>query len=416
MIAAIETPRLRLVPMSLEFLERSLAGDRAAAERALGVAPDEAWWDETALMALRAAQLRADATLAAWSLRAVVRKEDGRMIGHFNAHDRPGAEHLRAYAADAVELGYTIYPAFRRQGFAREIIEAFAGWSAGLAGALVLSIAPHNEPSLRLAARLGFRQVGEARDESGVEWVFLRENADPGAHLDLWRRGLGVVPDRVCAQRGLETLVLADNDLVTLPAALGALRDLRVLDLGHNALRAVPATLGGLSGLDFLYLHDNRLSELPAELGRLGRLRYLNLSENRLGSLPASIGELAALVELRAAHNRLAELPAALGRLGRLRELHLGSNELRALPEEIGALGALRELHLRDNQLRALPETIGALRMLRLLDLRGNPLTSLPRELADLPALEKLDLRWTPTLTPPPWLAGLEARGVLIYR
>jgi Leucine-rich repeat (LRR) protein len=213
-------------------------------------------------------------------------------------------------------------------------------------------------------------------------------------HLNLWKKRLGRVPQWVWERTGLETLVLADNDLREVSDQIGRLKNLRMLDLGHNRLTNVPDTLADLDGLtDFLYLHDNQLTSLPSSLASLTKLRYLNISENAFEALPESISSMASLIELRASDNPLTSLPDSIGRLSRL-----------------------RELHLRNDKLTSLPESIGALQELRQIDLRGNPLTHLPAALASLPRLDKLDLRWVSTLTPPEWFADLEARGCAVYR
>jgi Leucine-rich repeat (LRR) protein len=64
-----------------------------------------------------------------------------------------------------------------------------------------------------------------------------------GSHLNLWKNRLGRVPDSVCEQTELETLVLADNELSEVPEQIGRLKSLRMLDLGHNALTRVPDAL-----------------------------------------------------------------------------------------------------------------------------------------------------------------------------
>jgi Leucine-rich repeat (LRR) protein len=217
---------------------------------------------------------------------------------------------------------------------------------------------------------------------------------DPSAlHLNLWKKRLGTVPAWVWERTKLETLVLADNELLEVSPHAGLLKNLRMLDLGHNKLTRVPDALGDLESLtDFLYLHDNQLSSLPESLSRLTKLRYLNISENAFETLPEAISGMAGLIELRASDNRLTSLPDSIGRLARL-----------------------RELHLRNNQLATMPESIGSLQELRQIDLRGNPLTQLPAAIAILPRLEKLDLRWV-NLPPPGWLASLESRGCVVYR
>lgn len=143
-------------------------------------------------------------------------------------------------------------------------------------------------------------------------------------HLNLWKRRLGRVPESVWEQIGLETLVLADNELTEVSARIGQLKCLRMLDLGHNALHALPESLGDLDGLsDFLYLHNNRLMSLPASLARLKRLRYLNISGNVLETLPECVCEMRSLIELRASDNPLTVLPDSIRQLTSLRELHL---------------------------------------------------------------------------------------------
>jgi Leucine-rich repeat (LRR) protein len=215
------------------------------------------------------------------------------------------------------------------------------------------------------------------------------------AHLNLWKKQLGRVPDSVWEHTNLETLVLADNGLTGVSERIGGLKRLRMLDLGHNKLAEVPAALGDLECLtDFLYLHDNRLKSLPKALERLTRLRYLNLSENHFESLPECVSAMSGLIELRTSNNAL-----------------------RSLPDSISRLSHLRELHLRNNKLETLPESVGEMQDLRQIDLRGNPVKRLPVAIDSLPRLEKLDLRWVDTLNlAPEWIVAREARGCIVYR
>jgi len=59
------------------------------------------------------------------------------------------------------------------------------------------------------------------------------------SRLSLWKQRLGRVPPSVWEQIGLETLVLADNELSELPEEIGRLKKLRMLDMGHNRLTCV---------------------------------------------------------------------------------------------------------------------------------------------------------------------------------
>jgi Leucine-rich repeat (LRR) protein len=136
------------------------------------------------------------------------------------------------------------------------------------------------------AKRLAFIITSFAARYLGIIGFML---AQPNVDLNFWKKHLGHVPDEVWdVADQLETLVLADNDLVELPDRIATLTRLRMLDLGHNALTMLPLELGALVELShFLYLHDNQLTTLPDSLRSLTKLRYLNLSENRFETLPA---------------------------------------------------------------------------------------------------------------------------------
>jgi RimJ/RimL family protein N-acetyltransferase len=75
----------------------------------------------------------------------------------------------------AVELGYTIFPAYRGHGYATRaatILMDIAEERGGIRH-FVLSVGPHNEPSLAIVRKLGFVRTGEQMDEiDGLEYVF----------------------------------------------------------------------------------------------------------------------------------------------------------------------------------------------------------------------------------------------------
>lgn len=174
--AAISAPRLELVPMSVPFLEASLAGDRAAAEAALGARVPDDWMQDTAVMRIFIGKLAADAAATPWLARAIVLREAGAMVGHCGFHGPPGAAYLEPYAPGGAEMGYTVFAAHRGRGYATEAVRALMGWAAAQGvPAFVLSIAPSNAPSQAIARRLGFVQVGSHIDEEdGLEQIFAR--------------------------------------------------------------------------------------------------------------------------------------------------------------------------------------------------------------------------------------------------
>jgi len=65
-------------------------------------------------------------------------------------------------------------------------------------------------------------------------------------HLNLWKQGLGHVPDSVWEQTELETLVLADNGLEAVSEQIGRLQKLRMLDLRWVTTLAAPPWIARL--------------------------------------------------------------------------------------------------------------------------------------------------------------------------
>ena len=177
--APISSARLELVAMSAAFHAASLAGDRRAMEGLLG-AHVPADWPEERFARLFLTKLREDANLAPWLARALVLRDEGRMIGHAGFHSAPAPSYLVEFLPGAIELGYTVFASERRRGYAREAVVALMEFArreqAALTG-FVVSISPDNEPSLALVRGLGFTKIGEYDDpEDGIEHVYgLRE-------------------------------------------------------------------------------------------------------------------------------------------------------------------------------------------------------------------------------------------------
>ena len=102
----------------------------------------------------------------------MVRRETREFVGRIGFHGAPGANALGA--DDAVELGYTVEPAFRRQGFAEEAIRGMMDWARTRSvSRFMASIGPKNTPSLALAAKLGFAEVARVIDEEDGPEIVL---------------------------------------------------------------------------------------------------------------------------------------------------------------------------------------------------------------------------------------------------
>lgn len=181
-IPPIRTAHLDLVSMTVPFMEALARDDVAGAAAEIEASvPDDMPAYLGDFLRYRLTQLAVDPSIRQWLGRAMVwGDEDGvrHVIGSIGFHGAPDDQ-------QRLEIGYKVEPAFRRKGIAREAVAAMFDWAYREHGIrrFVASIAPTNEPSLRLAAGFGFQQVGEQMDEiDGLELVFEATwpRPDPG--------------------------------------------------------------------------------------------------------------------------------------------------------------------------------------------------------------------------------------------
>lgn len=98
--------------------------------------------------------------------------------------------------------------------------------------------------------------------------------------------------------------------------------------LAENQLESLPSAIGNLPELELLWLDKNRLTYLPRTIGKLKSLRELQLTDNRLKDLPAEIGELADLEILYLERNQITYLPSSVQQLSKLKTLFLDDNPI----------------------------------------------------------------------------------------
>jgi [ribosomal protein S5]-alanine N-acetyltransferase len=175
-MSPVATKRLDLVSLTAELVEALLAGRREDAERVGGFRLPDGWPDDhdVRFLRFRAGQMLKDRTWETWLVRGIVLRGAGRpLVGHAGFHGPPGVNATKH--PDAVEVGYTVFPPFRRRGYAAEAVRALIGWAHDERGIrrVIASIGPGNVPSLALARRLGFREIGRHwDDEDGEELEF----------------------------------------------------------------------------------------------------------------------------------------------------------------------------------------------------------------------------------------------------
>jgi RimJ/RimL family protein N-acetyltransferase len=174
-VPSIRTARFELVSMSLPFMRHLRAGDFDAASAELGArVPPNLRDGLEDFLAYRIPALEADPAIQPWIGRAIVAEtENGReAIGTIGFHAPPDE-------AGRVEIGYSVHSSWRRKGVATECVAAMLGWAEAQGiHRFRASVAPDNEPSLRIVRSFGFTEAGSQIDEiDGLELVFELERS-----------------------------------------------------------------------------------------------------------------------------------------------------------------------------------------------------------------------------------------------
>lgn len=149
--------------------------------------------------------------------------------------------------------------------------------------------------------------------------------ADTLEILDLTGNALSSLPDDLHRLHKLRILFCSENQFTELPAAVGGCAALTMVGFKANQIRHVPAAALPPQ-LRWLVLTDNQIEELPAALGQRPQLQKLMLAGNRLRALPDSMAQLHKLELLRIASNQLSALPDWLLSLPRLTWLAYAGN------------------------------------------------------------------------------------------
>ncbi|MGW7262221.1 GNAT family N-acetyltransferase [Streptomyces sp. NPDC054842] len=162
--------RVRFVELGEKALRALADGDLAGGSAAAGVTLDEYFVCDRArwIFGYRADQLAKDPSATPWITRAVVSEPDGAVVGDAGFHGPPDE-------AGAVEVGYTVVPGYRRQGYARAMLRALLVRAAAEPGVRTVraTIRSDNSASLATIKGFGFTRVCERGNErDGLEIVF----------------------------------------------------------------------------------------------------------------------------------------------------------------------------------------------------------------------------------------------------
>jgi [ribosomal protein S5]-alanine N-acetyltransferase len=169
----IITERLELVAETRELAEAEAAGSQQLAA-ALQAEVPEAWPPEGTAdaLALFAAQLRRDPTLAGWLVWywILIDKATGSrtLIGDGGFTSPP--------VDGMVAKGYSLLPAYRGKGYATEAVRALAEWAFAHREVrkIIAETLPDNEPSIRVLQRAGFKRARKASEQGHIRFVLKR--------------------------------------------------------------------------------------------------------------------------------------------------------------------------------------------------------------------------------------------------
>jgi RimJ/RimL family protein N-acetyltransferase len=164
------TPRVEIVQLDAAALRGLGGGDQAAAERTspIPLSPSLAGPECRRVWQLRAEQVVADPSSAAWITGIVWDPDRALAVGRAGYHGPPDETGM-------VEVGYSIDPQFRRQGYARAALRALLARAEAEPDVRTFraTISPDNVASRDLVLAHGLVEVGEQMDdEDGLELVY----------------------------------------------------------------------------------------------------------------------------------------------------------------------------------------------------------------------------------------------------
>ncbi len=152
----VSTQRLDLLPCSAK-LARALSHGGVRAEALLGARVPDDWpaQDLRDFLPHYVQGLEADPSLLGWGIWLMIRRTDFVVIGDLGFKGKPDGE-------GTVEIGYSVAPAYRRQGYASEATQALVGWTLAQPGVrrIVAECAPDNIASVRVLEKLGMQRLG----------------------------------------------------------------------------------------------------------------------------------------------------------------------------------------------------------------------------------------------------------------
>ncbi|XP_035826744.1 malignant fibrous histiocytoma-amplified sequence 1 homolog [Aplysia californica] len=232
------------------------------------------------------------------------------------------------------------------------------------------------------------------------------ELTESGLKIVDWSgQGMTTIPSNLVTAKDVGHLILASNNLRSLPVEIRRMRSMEKLDLSKNGIRCtnsgdfsgLPQEMSELVNLTELSISECNLPYIPPAIFKIASLKYLDLSRNKVNILLPEIGQLENLVKLNLQQTNITSLPPEIAYCQELEEVYLWGNSIETLPETLPEMPKLRVLALNYRSFCGVVDPY----MENLLKKGQIKSEHIPTVVFELPALEVLDLESTKLNTLP---------------
>lgn len=166
-----ETERLTLFATELKHFELVMQSKQLLAEHLAVIVPTSFPESEDALPWFYDL-VKADETLVGWLSFWALHRADNALIASIGFKSKPDVN-------GKIEIGYSVIPEYRRQGFACEMVESLLAYGFANTAVTVIEAQTRidNIPSMKVLERFGMKQTGTSHDEEEGEmfvWKLAR--------------------------------------------------------------------------------------------------------------------------------------------------------------------------------------------------------------------------------------------------
>ncbi|RUS80221.1 hypothetical protein EGW08_012017, partial [Elysia chlorotica] len=223
--------------------------------------------------------------------------------------------------------------------------------------------------------------------------------------VDWTGQGMTTLPSNLISSKDVGHLILASNNLRSIPPEIKRMRTLEKLDLSKNGIRCsscndlsgLPLEMAQLTNLTEFSISECNLPHVPPAIFKMTSLRVLDLSRNKVNILLPDIGQLTSLVKLNLQQTNITSLPPEIAYCQQLQEIYLWGNSVETLPETLPEMPNLRVLALNYRSFCGVVDPY----MENILKKGQMKSEHIPMVVFELPALQVLDLESTKLNTLP---------------